>query len=45
MAITGFEDGRGPQTREDGQPLEDAKGKKPDSLLEPPERNTSVPTP
>lgn len=40
--IVGFEDGRGPEAKEYGQPLETQKSKRMDSPLEPPEGNWRV---
>lgn len=39
----GFEDERGPQTKECGQLLELGKGKETDYPLAPPERNAALP--
>ena len=35
--VAGFEDGKGPQTKESGKPLDARKGKEMESPLEPPE--------
>ena len=45
LAIAGFEDGRVPQARECGQPLEDGKGEKIDFPLNSQESNTALLTP
>lgn len=45
LANAGFKDGRGPLTKECGQPLNAGKGKEIDSILEPPERNSTLMTP
>lgn len=42
QATAGFEAGRGPFTRDCGLPLEAGKGKKMDSPLESPERDTAL---
>lgn len=41
--INDFEDGRKPQVKECGQPLEARKGRKMCSSLEPPERSAALP--
>ena len=41
--VTGFKDGREPQTKECQQPLDAGKGEQMDYLLEPPKRNAVLP--
>lgn len=45
VAIVGFEDGQGSAAKECGLPLTAGKVKKKDPSVEPPEWNTSLPTP